>query len=297
MNIIVPSYYKYFNCIANKCTHNCCIGWEIDIDDITLSKYKELKDYNIGFSRKISLEGGTHFILDSNKRCPFLNSDNLCDIILHYGNDMLCQICNDHPRFRNFYSNRVEIGLGLCCEAACKLILAYKEKVVLSHDTDNSKLKSEKDFFIIREQLFKILQNRKVSIDKRIENMLNLFKIKFNFAGLADKYMQLERLDNTWDSYLKRIEYVSKDIVLPDKWQISFEQIAVYFVYRHLSLALENERYDKLIHFIAESYYTIKLIFLKGAVQTLEELIEISRLYSSEIEYSDQNIYALLDME
>lgn len=37
-----PSYYKDFRCIASDCTENCCIGWEIDVDEQTLAYYKSL---------------------------------------------------------------------------------------------------------------------------------------------------------------------------------------------------------------------------------------------------------------
>ena len=30
----IPDYYKEFQCIADQCEHSCCIGWEIDVDDI-----------------------------------------------------------------------------------------------------------------------------------------------------------------------------------------------------------------------------------------------------------------------
>ena len=63
------------------------------------------------------------FKLDGKGRCAFLNKDNLCDIILNLGENSLCQICSDHPRFRNFYNNATEIGLGLCCEEVCRLLL------------------------------------------------------------------------------------------------------------------------------------------------------------------------------
>ena len=32
----VPNYYDKFKCIADRCKHSCCIGWEIDIDDDTM---------------------------------------------------------------------------------------------------------------------------------------------------------------------------------------------------------------------------------------------------------------------
>ena len=39
-----PDYYDTFKCKANLCTDNCCIGWEIDIDENTYEKYKNIKN-------------------------------------------------------------------------------------------------------------------------------------------------------------------------------------------------------------------------------------------------------------
>ena len=35
MKLIAPDYYNKFSCIADKCRHSCCVGWEIDIDENT----------------------------------------------------------------------------------------------------------------------------------------------------------------------------------------------------------------------------------------------------------------------
>ena len=70
----------------------------------------------------ISRECPPHFILGEGERCPFLNNENLCDIILTLGADHICEICSEHPRFHNHLSARVESGLGLCCEEAARLI-------------------------------------------------------------------------------------------------------------------------------------------------------------------------------
>ena len=43
MIYIKPWFYDSFRCISSKCTDNCCIGWEIDVDDETLSKYNQVK--------------------------------------------------------------------------------------------------------------------------------------------------------------------------------------------------------------------------------------------------------------
>ena len=42
MKLIAPNYYPAFRCIADKCRHSCCIGWEIDIDTDTREKYRRV---------------------------------------------------------------------------------------------------------------------------------------------------------------------------------------------------------------------------------------------------------------
>ena len=119
MKLVAPDYYEKFKCIADKCKHSCCIGWEIDVDGDTLDYYNSI-DGNFGerLRKNIITEGETaHFCLAENDRCPFLNQKGLCDIIINLGEEALCQICDDHPRYRNFYSDREEIGVGFCCDA------------------------------------------------------------------------------------------------------------------------------------------------------------------------------------
>lgn len=43
MKLRVPDYYDEFQCIADKCSDNCCIGgWEIDIDEDTYERYQQI---------------------------------------------------------------------------------------------------------------------------------------------------------------------------------------------------------------------------------------------------------------
>ena len=168
MKIYVPNYYLGFNCIADKCKHNCCIGWEIDIDNNTLSYYKKISGpFGDKINNSICCTNGTyHFELDKNERCPHLNSSNLCNIITNLGKDSLCQICKDHPRFRNFFETREEIGLGLCCEEAARIILTNKDKFHLTDITpkeiDAPSDTRENDFFKLREKIL----NSAEKIDK-----------------------------------------------------------------------------------------------------------------------------------
>ena len=135
MKVVVPNYYNEFHCIAEKCRHTCCAGWEIDVDEESLPKF--LNDPFI--AKHISLEKTPHIALCEGERCPFLNKNGLCEIIIRKGEDHLCQICRDHPRFRNYWSGVTEIGLGLVCEEAGRIVLSQNEHMELTVLKDDGK--------------------------------------------------------------------------------------------------------------------------------------------------------------
>ena len=135
MKIIVPDYYSGFKCSMGACRHTCCADWEVDIDEESLSRFQDFPD----IVKHIDENETPHFRLTENERCPFLNESGLCDMILAHGEDILCQTCRDHPRFRNFWSDRTEIGLGLVCEEACRLILTRPEPMKLITLSDDGK--------------------------------------------------------------------------------------------------------------------------------------------------------------
>ena len=118
--IIVPDYYKNFKCIANRCKHTCCKGWEVEIDDESLVRFSSYPD----IMKHVETTDDTHFRLIEEETCPFLLENGYCDMIIKYGEEMLCQTCTDHPRFRNYWGDRIEMGLGLVCEEAARIILS-----------------------------------------------------------------------------------------------------------------------------------------------------------------------------
>ncbi len=296
MKLIAPDYYTQFKCIAGACKHSCCIGWEIDIDEETHTFYGNIEgEFGQRLSENISKGNAPCFILDENERCPFLNRQGLCDIIIELGEDALCQICSDHPRFRNFYNDRIEIGLGLCCEAAAKLILENTEKVRLTEieNDGESIISADKAFFAFREFLFDDFQNRELSIDERINNVLCKHKIPLPDIALsewAEIYLRLERLDEAWSEklrLLKDCESIESNIS-----DIEIEQLLVYFIFRHFADGLSDGRFQERIAFAILSVHIIRALCAVCG----EPVTEIARLYSSEIEYSEENIDSLLNI-
>ena len=301
MHTVYPNYYEKFKCIGGSCKHNCCIGWEIDIDDDTAAYYKSVGG-EMGERMKTSVDfsGTPHFILGENERCPFLNSCNLCDIIIKLGKEHLCTICEKHPRFENELPGRTEIGVGMACEEAARLILTQKEPFSLI-----GAQKTDDEIIILRDKVINALQNREKSIPDRVSAMLALCNTKESEKTLsewADVLLSLERLDEKWTSLLERLknpidstafaEYISSR-------EDEDEQMLVYFVYRHFANAPDLYDAAARASFAALAYRVIfalgAALYKKSGILTADDQIELCRLFSSEIEYSDENLYILLE--
>ena len=301
MPVFAPDYYMDFKCIADKCKHNCCIGWEIDIDQETLDFYENIEgDFGNRLRENIDKTETPHFCLKEYDRCPFLNTDNLCDIIINLGEEHICDICADHPRFRNFFESRTEIGLGLCCEEAARLMLGRKETVqIIEIEKDIGEIPQDEEvFFNIRSKIFDVLQDRDWTIDQRIENLCILLDIeKKTLPGseMADLYLKLERLDEGWTEKLNELK---KSVVAEsndEELSTAFEQLLIYLIYRHLPDSLYDGRFEERVKFALFSYDIIKALLQVQKKAELNDLIEIVRMYSAEIEYSDENIDAILE--
>lgn len=297
---IVPEYYSLFECIADRCTHSCCKGWIIEIDEQTLDYYKSLKgDMGDRLRSSVSREGT--FILREDDRCPFLTEKGLCDIITHLGSDALCNICSDHPRFRNFYTNFCEEGLGLSCEEAARVILSFEPPFVMeSHHADLTP--SEEGFFKVRNRVFDLLQDRSKTIFRRIAELCREYGFESDdicLSELADRYSKLEILDSSWLSLLCRLRDFKFTGQIFKIWEFSlpFEQLLCYFVFRHFARSPGD--YYSPVYFAVTSCYIIGALMEMhisecGSIAP-ENLYEYARMYSSEIEYSDENMNHLFD--
>lgn len=307
---VMPDYYPQFHCIADRCRHSCCIGWEIDVDGETLASYRAIEgEMGERLQREIDCCGETpHFILGEGERCPFLNEKNLCDLILYGGEEMLCQICTDHPRYRSFFSGRTELGIGLCCEEAARIILEKKDAVTLLTSGEGSVTEEEAALLTLRETLFATAQDRTQPIDARMERILFRCGTALPEATLsqwAAFYLSLERMDEAWTALLTALRENAAALPIGAfadymaERETEYEQLLVYFLYRHVPTALDDGDIGGKAAFAVLS---VKLLFALGALHfwrngsfTVDDQIELCRLYSAEVEYSDDNLNALFD--
>ena len=303
MKEVVPGYYPAFHCIAGNCRHSCCIGWEIDIDEDTLSYYRNISgDFGLRLRKNITEEDGIHhFVLDNREHCPFLNREGLCDMILTLGEESLCQICRDHPRFRNVYTNRVETGLGLCCEEACRLILTDPNPMVLTETGSEVQTEEEAYFFDWRRQVFALAQNRTRTIEERAADILAFCTVKLpekTAAEWVSVFRELTSLEEDWQICLGKWE---KNVPSPKwftrEWDTVWEQLLVYFLYRHLPDGIEEGSLPERAAFAVLSCRVIRNVCAAvSAEANMDTVLETARLYSAEVEYAEENIEALLDL-
>lgn len=267
MKIYVPNYYNKFKCIADICAHTCCKGWEIDIDPDSMERYKthpEVMKY---------IDGNSYILQGEQERCPFLREDLLCQQIIDHGEDFICNICKDHPRFRNFYDDRIEMGLGLCCEAACDLILDNDESFNLVPD----------------KELSNAIQIMKVRSSDIIERLALITSIVLDEDETKNLYADMERLDEEWSVLLDKLDYSREktgDIVaFIRREKVTFEQMAIYYLYR----------YPSIPSFAAQACYMVArcALYLGGDHEAIKQA---ARMYSSEVEYSDENMDIIYEM-
>ena len=301
MKTVMPDCWQGFACLAGACRHCCCLGWEIDIDDAALARYRAvLGELGQRLRRAIAnAEDGTaHFRLTPEERCPFLNREGLCDLILALGEDSLCQICADHPRFFNEFAGRLEIGFGLCCEAAGALLLGHEEPLWLV-ETDGGGMDGTPDeeeaaLLALRDGLIARMQDRSLPFAERLTRLAQRCRYPQRpWPAWRAFMLSLERLDEAWADALTALP--EEPPSLPERWDIPFEQLSVYLLLRHLPGALEDGDVTGRVRYCVLIVSLIQALLSAQAAPTLDSLVELCRLYSSEIEYSDENVGAVLD--
>ncbi len=280
MKEIYPRYYHQFKCIAGACRHSCCIGWEIDIDEDTLALYETLNSPMGEKIRNHITDDPAHFVLQEDGRCPFLDKDGLCEIIREHGDGALCDICYLHPRFSNVYDTFTETGLGLCCEEAARIILTEETPFLIRRPLWMSR--KERKFFKAQKAVLRILQKRQLPMGERLEILAEQYQIPLpTDEALVAEFLSLERLDEEWTAVLNR---VPKKLTL----QLPMEQFAAYLIFRHWQEAWADEDYQKVLRMVLKSCRLLAMI------ATDETFLELARMFSAEVEYSDENLKKLM---
>lgn len=323
MRTCCPSFYFKFQCLASKCSDTCCAGWEIEIDEKTETLYKNVSG-EMGDKLKANIENG-QFKLLPNERCPFLTPNNLCEIYSILGKNFLCAICKEHPRFKEWFGDYMEQGLGLCCEEAIRLLLNETSLEFVSFYSDEAIISlSEEDIFFRdkifnhREKIFSILKNRTIDFKERLITVFHEVKsfeeenfpllLKNNSSKENDFSITLshwvkilgetESLGKSWDKVLaaiqtKTISNISSQSVFSD---VEKENIVIYLLFRYYAKTLYEGNFSEKFKFAL-----FFLIILENFANELaydsvgDTKINAIKMLSKQLEYSENNLYFLFE--
>ena len=296
MKLYAPRYYKDFKCIADKCRHSCCVGWEIDVDERALSKYDSLNQgYSSEIKNSIVRDDTPHFRLTDNDRCPHLDAMGLCRIISLLGEDYLCDICREHPRFYNDTQYTKEVGLGMSCEEAARLILSsddYCEFFELG-DENSDGYEGDIDIVPYRQRIYAILSDDSFDYENKLRQIYR--EADFSIPLIADDRAReiissLEYLD---DRHKELFMNYSSDINTPVEVKEYLKRALAYFVYRHCSKAYDECEYRAYLGFSLFCERMLASITKMKKAKTLGEMVELAIILSEELEYSEDNTYTL----
>lgn len=209
MILRVPEYYDEFSCIASRCKDSCCAGWEIDIDDESYEYYRSVEGTfgdRLRESMFVAEDGGYRFKLKGSKRCAMLNDNNLCDLYTALGEEALCEVCTEYPRFSLVYGQVEQKALSLSCEEVGRILFGRTEPeqlidIELPGDCEDDEEDPQYVAFMewVQKEAVAILQNRELSITERTREFLawcDRVQTIINYSQAKDDLSILEAWKN-----------------------------------------------------------------------------------------------------
>lgn len=325
MTIEYPDYYEKFRCIGGACPDTCCAGWEVDIDEETAEYYLQ-QEGEFGerlrshMRREAEDDGeaadgndGWYFPLTADGRCPFLNRENLCDIYTALGEESLCQVCTEYPRYFAGAGDYQQIDMSLSCMELGRIFFSEKDRIhyfLSENDADGEDIAPEDrerldDIIGQRCDWIELLQGEDGPLEEKLSRILTE-----GFVGESDEALlrvmgSQEVLDHRWEEILQRVrenlpalkawkpaEALPQDTAADyERW---FTKLSVYFLFRYAIDAFADGGMEPELRLLARSLRMIHLMCAERAVRTgtfsREDMIDIAHIYSRQTEHSLENV-------
>ena len=280
---IFPKFYKNFLCKADKCKHSCCKGWEIDIDEETAGKYLAMTgELGAEIRQNIGKNEDSYFFkLTEDERCPFLQKNGLCKIILNIGEENICEICTMHPRFFTMLDDVELCGVGLSCEKTCELLLGDEKDLVFYIEDTEEELSFSEVLSAIGLNLPNEMQEFSLAVNA--ENINKVLEIMAKTEPIDENWSKelsiMQDMDNVELKAKEYLENSDKNIL---------NKIYKYILYRQLERLVDID-IEALINY---AQYSILFIILHTMIS--KELGESIRRWSEQIEYDTDNVDLIL---
>ena len=154
----------------------------------------------------VAEDGGYRFKLKGPKRCAMLNDNNLCDLYTALGEEALCEVCTEYPRFSLVYGQVEQKALSLSCEEVGRILFGRTEPeqlidIELPGDCEDDEEDPQYVAFMewVQKEAVAILQNRELSITERTREFLawcDRVQTIINYSQAKDDLSILEAWKN-----------------------------------------------------------------------------------------------------
>ncbi len=330
MTIEYPDYYEKFRCIGGACPDTCCAGWEVDIDEETAEYYLQQEgEFGERLRSHMRQEAeddgeaadgndGWYFPLTCEGRCPFLNRENLCDIYTALGEESLCQVCTEYPRYFAGAGDYQQVDMSLSCMELGRIFFGEKDRIhyyLSENDADGEDISQED-----QERLDDIIGQRCDWTDLlqqgggSLEEKLGQIFAEAEASELLDEPDEAmlsvmesqEVLDHRWEAVLseiraglEKLEEWRPERDLPEEQAADYERyftkLAVYFLFRYAIDAYADGGMLPELVMLRRSLRMIHLMCAARAVRqqgtfTMEDMIDIAHIYSRQTEHSLKNV-------
>lgn len=311
MEIIYPSYYKTFSCIASSCPDSCCHEWDVQVDPESAARYRSMEgDLGDALREFLYDEDGETYLRNQNGRCPMWRDDGLCRIQAERGHEALCHVCQQFPRLTHDYGDFLERGLELSCPEAARIILSEKLQWTVEEADGGEEPEYDPEIMaILRESrpcALELLEDEGYSAPERLRLLMmygyhvqgaidggelmpfdpaaalgeaEQFAGAGNAEALVEFYRSLDLLTDRWPA---RLETLTEAV-----WDERLCKLAQYAICRHWYQAVSD--WD----LTCRVKMTISACALLSRM--VGDLVENAQLWSKEIENSAENLDAILD--
>jgi hypothetical protein len=212
------------------------------------------------------------------------------------GEGYLCDICREHPRFYN-YTDVAEVGLGMSCPEAARLILSSPDYAVIE---EIGEIHADADELLyngraLRHEIYELLQDGELSYSVALGKIYEQYSIN---AGETSVWLQI--LDSM--EYLNnehKMLFMNYSSVLRPHGQESDEYLKrflAYLIYRHCTEAFDREDFVQRLTFCLFCERLLASLICLEKARSLSEVAALASIISEEIEYSDENTLKLMSL-
>lgn len=321
----VPNYMKDFKCIADDCLDTCCAGWDVDLDPDAYYYYQiaPAPFGDVIRSRIRVTDEEITFPLTKDRRCPFLNDQNLCDIITNCGENRICQTCREYPRSFVEAADYEQVDLNLSCMEVGRLFFeVYPE---ISYETSGTREESDEKLDRIlsfRDACIRTLKDPSLPVRDRIDAVISMYgnenttgftavPLQESDEDLLNLMRQLEMVNDHWPKERESVAavltepeetfapFLASHRELLDEW---FKKLALYFVFRY---TIDSYFHDSIQPELNMFTRSLRFLFLMTKARWLREqrpltttdIIDIAHLYSKQVEHSMDSFLLIKDLE